>query len=252
MDRKIFKRTIGKAGLTRFPCPTCGKGSLRIKKDTFHFEETKLSASAHNEEAWGPEWIDYLYCCFLQCTNTACKDKVSSSGTGSLSEYLYYDEDGKTCGSYEEFFHPKFFTPHLVFFELPKNTPKNIADEVNKSFASFFNDPSASANHIRMALEHLLTYLKVKRFVTKGGKRRYLPLHNRIELLPQKIDHVKELAFAIKWLGNAGSHSSHEITKDDVLDSYELMDELLVEIFTSKRKKAKSLAKKIIKKKGPK
>lgn len=252
MDRKIFKRTIGKAGLTPFSCPVCRNGKLMIKKDTFQFEETALSASAHNEEAWWVEWIDYLYCCLLKCTNGACNEIVSSSGTGGLTEYQYYDEEGATCASYDEYFHPKFFSPHLVFFEMPKKTPEKIEAEVNNSFASFFCDPPAAANHIRMALERLLTHLKIKRFVSKGGKRRFLPLHGRIDLLPKKFDHVKELFVAIKWLGNAGSHSSHEISKDDVLDSYELMDELLTEIFTEKRKKAKSLAKKIIRKMGPK
>ncbi len=56
----------------------------------------------------------------------------------------------------------------------------------------------------------------------------------------------------IRWLGNAGSHSSQLVTIDDVLDSYELIIELIDEIFSKKRIKAKTLAKKIIKKKGPK
>jgi hypothetical protein len=73
-----------------------------------------------------------------------------------------------------------------------------------------------------------------------------------MELLPKKYDHIKDIFFAIKWLGNAGSHSHQELTSDDVLDAYELMEELLVEIFEKKREKAKSLAKKINKKKGPK
>ena len=60
---------------------------------------------------------------------------MSSSGTGGLSEYLYYDEEGNTCGSYDEYFHPKFFTPHLVFFEMLADTPNEIELEVNKSFA---------------------------------------------------------------------------------------------------------------------
>jgi len=137
-------------------------------------------------------------------------------------------------------------------FSFPEETPDDVAEELGTSFALFFCDPSSSANHMRIALEHLLTHLRIKRYITSGGRRRYLSLHNRIELLPGTYEHVKDIFLAIKWLGNAGSHSQHEVSTDDVLDAYELMEELLAEVITSKRKKAKSLAKQINKKKGPK
>jgi len=252
MDRKVFKLPLSKAGLTKYPCPTCGKGVLRVKKDCFHSVETKQSASGHGHDAWEPQWIEYNFCCLLVCTNTTCKDTVSSSGTGSVNESYFYDEEGNTDIDYSDYFSPKIFSPHLKLFDISKNTPENIRDEIEKSFSLFFCDPSSSANHIRAALEHLLTYLKIKRFKTTDRRRGYLSLHRRIDLLPRKYDHVKDIFFAIKWLGNAGSHSHHEVSTDDVFDAYELMEELLVEIFSSKRKQAKSLAKKIIKKKGPK
>jgi len=252
MDRKSFKIPFRKAGFTKYPCPTCNKGFLRVIKDTFHFKETKASSKEHQHEAWEPEWIEYIYSCLFECTNAACKDTVSSSGVGSVSQYYSYDDEGNPDIDYDEFFNPQYFTPHLKLFIAPKGVPENINNEIDNSFSMFFSDPSSSANHIRASLEHLLTHLKIKRFTSTNGRRNYLALHKRIELLPRKYDHVKDIFFAIKWLGNAGSHSQHEVTTDDVLDAYELMDELLVEIFANTRKKAKSLAKKINKKKGPK
>ena len=252
VDRKIFKFPFEKQGITKFTCPECNKGLLRVKKDTFHHKETRASSKAKHYEEWEPEWIEYIFSCLFECTNSACKDTVSCSGIGFVSEEYFYNENGEPDRDYQDLFRPKYFTPHLKLFSLPAKTPEDIATEIFNSFSLFFSDPSSSANHIRIALEHLLTYLKIKRFTTKNGKRHYLALHNRIELLPQKFDHVKDIFIAIKWLGNAGSHSNHQITMDDVLDSYELMDELLVEIFSNTRGKAKTLAKKIIKKKGPK
>lgn len=253
MDRKIYKLPIGKSGLTSFPCPTCGKKRLKIKNDTFHHKETKDSENAHSDEEWDPELIEYVYSCLLECSNSACKDVVSSSGVGSLEQEIAYNEDETYSEVYVyENFMPKYFEPHLKIFSQPKNTPTEVIKEIEKSFSLFFSDPPSAANHLRIALENLLTHLKIKRFVTKNGSRKHLPLHQRIKLLPTKFEHVKELFLAIKWLGNAGSHSDKIISVDDVLDAYELMDELLVEIFSSKRKNLKKLAKRINKKKGPK
>lgn len=252
MDRKIYKLPFTKNGVSRYQCPTCTKGLLKIKSDTLNKQETKESRSGHDHPGWDPEWITYIYSCLFECTNPDCKDIVSSSGKGRVEEEYFYDEHGQQDRVYEEYFSPEFFTPHLKLFNVPKGTPENVEKEINKSFSLLFNDPSSAANHIRVALENLLTHLKVKRYNTANNKRNFLTLHNRIDLLPRKYHHIKDIFIAVKWLGNAGSHSDHEVTLDDVFDSYELIIELLVEIFSNTRSRAKSLAKKINKKKGPK
>lgn len=177
---------------------------------------------------------------------------MASLGVGSVTEYGGYDDEGNPDLEYIQSFNPNYFSPHLKIFEIPKDTPEAVLKEVSKSFSLLFCDPSSSANHIRVALEHLLTHLKIKRFATNNGRKKFLALHKRIELLPSKYDHIKDIFFAVKWIGNAGSHNNHEVSLDDVLDSYKLMNELLVEIFSTNRTQAKSLAKKINKRKGPK
>lgn len=92
----------------------------------------------------------------------------------------------------------------------------------------------------------------MKRFNVSKGKRLFINLHSRIELLTKPYSKLKELFFAIKWLGNAGSHSTNEITIDDCLDAYEIMEEVLRELYDSKEKNIKQLARKINKKKGSK
>ena len=49
---------------------------------------------------------------------------------------------------------------------------------------------------------------------------------------------------------NEGSHSSAEITLDDVFDAYELMQHILIELYQPKNELGK-LAKAIRKRKGP-
>ena len=145
---------------------------------------------------------------------------------------------------------PIYFYPNLKFFNIPNGTPEDVVDEVNKSFALFFSDPSSAVSHIRISLEYLLNNLTIKRYINTGKGRKYLALHNRIDLLPKRYDHVKELFLAVKWIGNAGSHSNKEVGKNNVFDCYELMSELLSEVISNRSEKTKALAKQINKKKG--
>jgi hypothetical protein len=252
MDRTIFKLPFRMSATTKYPCPSCSKGYLNIVDESFSKKETKDSREIRDHPEWEPEYLKSVYSGVLECSNTSCKEVVSSSGVGWLEEEHFYDEEGMPDREYIQYFKPLIFYPHLRPFLFPKGTPEAVEKEINKSFALIFTDPPSSANHIRVALEHLLTYLRVKRFVTKNGRRNFLSLHNRIDILPTKYEGIKDIFLAVKWLGNAGSHSNHDVTLDDVLDSYELMIELLDEIFSTKRVKAKSLANKINKKKGPK
>ena len=94
--------------------------------------------------------------------------------------------------------------------------------------------------------------MKIRRFNLVSGKRRFVSLHERISLLPAKFAHLKDLIVAIKWLGNAGSHDDGtDVTLDDVMDSYELTEHILQEVYAPKLTKLHKLAKKVNKKKGP-
>jgi hypothetical protein len=252
MDRKSYKLPFTKTGYLQWVCPTCGKGVLRIKKDFFHTEETRESKKAHSHEEWDPEWIEYIYSCLLECSNNECQDQVYSSGVGFVDFDLVFDDNGDAQQDYTAFYRPKYFVPHLKIFKYPVGTPEEVSEEIEASFELFFCNPPSASNHVRIALENLLTHMKVKRYDVRNRKRIYLRLHRRIEMFPTKYADLKELFFAIKWLGNAGSHSHKSISSDDVLDAYEIMEEILKEIFEKKSKRVKKLAKKIVKKKGPK
>lgn len=238
--------------LPRWVCPTCGKGILKIKQDTFNSVETQGSKKARRHEGWDPDWIEYVYSCLLVCSNEACKDVVANSGEGFVDVDVDYDDNGRPQQKWSNFFRPKYFYPHLKLFSLPAGAPKDAVEEINQSFELFFCNPPSASNHIRIALEKLLTYLKVKRYETKNGKKFFLNLHRRIDLIPRKYQSLKDFCLAIKWLGNAGSHSDKKITLDDVMDAYEIMDEVLRELFEKKQEQIKKLVKTINKKKGPK
>ena len=251
MDRKLLKLPFRASSTPDWVCPTCKKGILRIREGTFRQEELCNSREAHSHEAWDPDWIEYIYTCILFCSNNKCKEVVINSGTGSVDWDVVEDENGIPNPVYLDFFQPKYFEPHLQLIHIPEDCPTTVTTLLNESFKLFFLSPNAAANDIRAAIEELLTELKIKRFSTSKGKRRFISLHQRIDLLPEKFAQFKEIILAIKWLGNTGSHGHGEVTMDDVMDAYELTEHVLQEIYEPRIKKLKAIAKKVNKKKGP-
>lgn len=71
MDRTAFKVSFTESGVTKYHCPTCGKGVLQVKAGSFKKSETRDSVKAHQHEAWEPEWTEYIYSCLFECTNAA-------------------------------------------------------------------------------------------------------------------------------------------------------------------------------------
>jgi ssDNA-binding Zn-finger/Zn-ribbon topoisomerase 1 len=252
MDRQVFKLPFTTQRGTNYQCPTCGKGNLIIKEGTFHQRQTKSTLDSQDHPEYSNDWDETIYSCLFECSNTACNDVIASSGRGRVEEEYDIFDDGSWGRVFETWYFPKIFTPNLKVFICPEGTPEDVEGEIDKSFSLIFIDPASSANHIRVALEHLLTFMRIKRYETKRGRRVLLSLHKRIQLLPEKFENIKDIFLAAKWLGNAGSHSNHQVTRDDVLDSYELTIEILDKVFSNKTAKARALAKKINKKKGPK
>lgn len=252
MDRKTLKLPFTLERTPSWVCPTCETGLLRIKKETF-FKEESAASQNHSHEAWEPTWIEYVYSCLLTCSNDQCQEKVVSIGTGSVDEDYGEDENGNPTQEWFDYFKPKFFQPPLKLLDIPSNCPDSVSTPLLESFRLFFSAPNAASNNVRIALEELLTELKVKRFNVVKGKRYPINLHQRIGLIPAKFGELKDLILAIKWLGNAGSHAHADggVTMDDVMDAYELTEHILHEIYGRKKTKLVALAKRVNKKKGP-
>lgn len=252
MDRDLYKKPFTKSDLPAWKCPTCENGNLRIKKRSFVKEETSSSAKSHGEMWFDYSFVAYVYSCLFECTNSTCEEVIASSGEGFVSPYMDEDHEGNPIEDYMDFFRPNYFYPHLKLFATPKDVPEDVVKEIELSFELFFCNPPSSLNHIRIALEYLLTHMRVNRYRMVRRRRKSIVLHERINLIPEKFREIKDHCLAIKWSGNAGSHSGEGITKDDVMDAYEIMNEILREIFKGKKKEIKKLVKQINKKKGPK
>ena len=248
----IYKVPFNDGYPPQWTCPICNKGILKEKVDSFVRKETKGSLDSHIHEDWDSDWIVYTYSCQFICTNPSCEETVFNMGSGSVDYEVEFDHsNGFEKQVYYEQFKPKFFLPHLNIFKISKNTPVCIRSPIEESFKLFFASPASSANHLRIALEKLLDYLKIKKLRLQDSKRITISTHGRINLLPQKFCKFKELFFAIKWLGNNGSHAQ-DVSMDDVMDAYDIFEIILDELFDNKTREISKLAKKIIKVKGRK
>jgi hypothetical protein len=252
MDRIAVKRSLKKNYVPAWKCPHCKVGALTLKAEDLKFEEFRKSIAAHKMEDFFPDWVDYIFSATLRCSSPKCREIVACCGKGGVEqEYTGFDEDGYPECDWIPYFDPSIFIPHLHLFEVPEKTPELVSDEIEKSFAVFFADNKAAANHIRSAIEQLLNELKIKKFTVKNKKRRSLPLHFRIDTLPTKYIALKKALLAIKWLGNAGSHPGESLEKDDVLDAYEILEHLLNDLYNPKKATVEKLVQAINKKKGP-
>ena len=251
IDRKLFIKPFTEDHLPNWKCPNCNNSVLKIQDDKFLTQNTS-NTELYKSEIWfePEEHAKLVFTSILICSNDKCKEVVSCSGEVLVDRDYYTNNKGQEDWHYVKYFKPKFFYPTLHFFQIPENTPENVNKSIQESFSLFFINKSSAANQIRVALECLLTHLKIKRFNIRKGKRNRLNLHQRIDLLPSKYQSIKDLCFAIKWLGNSGSHCGEQLKSNNIFDGYDLLSALLDELYHNKQDHAKRLAKKINTKKG--
>ena len=199
------------------------------------------------DESWYPGDIEERFECVLLCDNRYCNEPIMVCGrTGH--EQVWDQEEGQT---WDRYFMPVFFYPAPPIIRIPKECPEDIRHQLKEAFSMYWFHLGGSANRLRNGIELILTYLKVQRFArsTKRGRVR-LALHNRILIFREKHREFGDLMLAVKWLGNEGSHPG-KMTKDDVLDGFEIIEHLLREVFEQTSSRIASLSRQIIRAKGP-
>lgn len=233
-----------------WPCPACSASPLRVVERSMCDGETHASAVAHSEDWWEPEHIQGRFVCLMDCGN--CKNIVAAAGIYRVQDDRYIDDRNGEAGDYEKYYQPKYFTESPRLVDVPEATPQSIVDELLASFQLYWSDTLACTNRIRSAVEKLLTAQRVPQTTGRkpGAKRQFLSLHRRIELFRAKHSEIADSLMAVKWIGNAGSHSD-SVTSDDALDGYELMDWVLDSLYARRHRTASTLTKAINRRRAP-
>jgi hypothetical protein len=122
---------------------------------------------------------------------------------------------------------------------------------IKEAFFLFWIDARSSANRIRSAIEELMTERGIQIAQSKTNRKAKLSLHHRIKLFEGREPEATKALEAIKWIGNAGSHSrTEEMSKADIISGFELLEHALELIYVKKAKRMARLAKRITKRKG--
>ncbi len=233
IDRNMFKSCIAKEEMHNWNCPTCHNGTLEYKDENLNYQEDGNYYRESTEQYYQiPNDIQYRYTLLLKCTNPTCQETVANIGIYEVERYEDYNEYKEIIDIEKHWFTPKYFYPPLHFFQIPEGTPPKVKDTIIEAFSLSFSNYFAAINQIRLALEILMTELGVARTRSnKKGEKIYLPLHERIDMLDEEYEDIKDKCIALKWLGNSGTHGNEKITFDNVLDGYDLLSFIINKLY---------------------
>jgi hypothetical protein len=260
INREFWLDSFQANNFPNWPCPRCEDGVLRPVDGSFRFWESGDSYDkgktnlielgfydSNDNSMLGMELAEYRYSVLLKCNNSNCREHVSSCGFGYVIDG--YNPAKKETEEYDVF-EPLFFHPQINIFPIPKNCPESVSKEIKASFKLFFTDPPAAANYARKTVDAILTDKGVKRFSISKGKRNRIILHDRIINYQKKHPEIAIKLLALKWLGNEGSHTEN-MSKNDVLDTYEILESVLDDLYVGYRNSVNKKVEKIIRGKKP-
>lgn len=250
ITRTTFKNAFQTKSFPEYTCPTCHKGILFIEHKNIKTYESANSISAHGHDAWEPEWMQGIFFGILKCSNGSCGETVVMTGEYVSKEKHEYDYQNDTYDLVvNKLLTPTCFNPAPHIFQLHKELPENINYEIINSFKIFWLDISSCANKIRRVVELIMDDMKIPKTYLQSGKRKGYSLHKRIEQFKAKKPEEADLLMAIKWIGNSGSHTGDGLTKDDILDSYEILEHVTNKLYEKDTKRISKLTKTINKRK---
>lgn len=222
---KAFDRHLS----VEWPCPMCHQKTLQIIEDSFMYKQTAGTRNAWMGEDWyDPEESKSVFVCMAECSRPSCQEVVACSGTGGTER----DWDSVKGDQLIDWFEPKSFSPALHPFEISEQCPKEIREPLTAAFSVYLTQPGSAANLIRIAIEQILTAIGVPGLNNQQGR---IPLHNRLDKLQGQYAPYKDTLMAIKFLGNAGSHTYDEVKIDDIETAYEIMDYVVTDLFSGRK-----------------
>lgn len=225
----------------KYPCPTCKSGALVPDNSSFTVTEPQFSESGHRHYDWEPHWVVQRFTFSCVCDRKSCGEIAYVSGSGGLDQR--YDE--KFQSEYYSSFRIRSFFPAPEIIRIPNGVSNKVSSLLQKSFELYWVDVSAAANALRASLEALLDELKVPRTQKNNHEKTiHLALHQRLEIWSKTEKQFAELCFALKEVGNLGSHGE-TVREKHYFGAMEIYSHVLIQLFENDAKKMKELAERI-------
>ncbi|MEM8111923.1 DUF4145 domain-containing protein, partial [Morganella morganii subsp. sibonii] len=205
---------------------------------SFIVEKSADTRKNENEDWFEPEMKKLVFTCMAECTRPQCKEVVACSGIGSSGTFWNdeYGEHQKDC------YRPMTFSPELHPFLIPDQCAKEIRKPLTASFSIYLSQPGSAANLIRITVERMLTAIGEPELNKKNNR---ITLHHRLESLEGQYASYKDTLMAIKFLGNAGSHTYDEVNIDDIEVAFEIIEYVVNDLFSGKKESIDILTKRL-------
>ncbi|HIW30123.1 MAG TPA: DUF4145 domain-containing protein [Candidatus Luteococcus avicola] len=213
-------------------CPKCQTGYIGFSTPTE--DEGHDSASARDHPAFEPEWISGTFVVRGQCENPECRQAVHGTGDYRVD---YSRRSNREDFEYQGIAYSSYYTvthvyPPMLMMPIPKSAPDEVREGVLRASRVLFADPGLAATALRATVERFLTSEGISATRPTGQFRN---AHERIEEWrdadPDRPA-VADLFFAVKWLGNVGTHEDSDLTAMEVLDGARVLDEAFHRLFT--------------------
>jgi hypothetical protein len=244
--RTIFKNAFQANNVPDWTCPTCQKGILKSDHKNIKIYESAFSLKERKLVAWKAEWINGIFLGLLKCSNSSCFETVIITGKYKNNEtYSNGTANDKNEIIINQLLTPTSFNPPIDIFHINNEVPRQIFNEIKNAFNVYWLDSSSCANKIRTVVELIMDDMKVAKTYIQAKKRKSYTLHKRIELFKIKKPEQADLLMAIKWIGNSGSHTGDNLTKDDILDSFEILEHVTNRLYETDSKRIAKLTKMI-------
>jgi hypothetical protein len=195
----------------------------------------------HETSSDGDETEVHTFALALECTNPECR--MVTMVVGRLDAYPDYSG---LLREYDTTPSPRFFYPPVDILPVPSYVPRDIREELKRSYALYFADPASAANPLRSAIECFMDATGT----IKERDGRQLSLHKRLVEFNKINADIAELLVAVKWLGNDGSHYGHGLTQDDLKKAYEVFLHAMGKWFDNLELRVKGHASSIAKGRG--
>lgn len=249
INRKIWSFEFSEGATdTPWPCPSCGQGHLRIAENSLSWAQLASTRIVVGEIWWEPEMEKGRFSATAYCVREDCKEPVALLGS---TRTVQVPDDDYTQEQYVRYYQVLLMDPPPRLIEIPQGVPNAVTELVQATCRYVWIDPSSSGNRGRAAVEQLLNELRIpRRRRTKSGKYKSLQLWERISLFGERrrADLAEKLT-AIRWVGNAGSHSS-SMTTEVVLDGLDILWYVLDELYVGRKRHVARLAKRLTQRKG--
>ena len=232
MERSLWKEAFSLDRPPRFPCPFCFwelRGRLQPDRASLRIDDP-VRAREFRERSGGLAIFEFMRPRFqltLRCEDPLCGEAVAVAGTVAPWEAEVGGRVTKRVLCYEEALYPAFFRRAPPIIDLPDTQGGVTALLVEKSFALFWIDLEACANCLRRSIEAILDDCGAPSRIEKGG--RLMPFSWRVQWFARQSEPIvaSKVAESFKRLadlGHMGSHFGREVTRDSILDAYELLE----------------------------